>query len=125
MIVAARRFFVEGAQSVGNVVEIAGSDAHRVARVLRLRRGDHIEVIDSTATAFDAAIETTGSVVRASLLRILADRVPEESLRVEVAQAAPKGQRMDFVIEKGTELGASAFLPFYCERSITRTIGEE
>ncbi len=32
---------------------------------------------------------------------------------------------MDFVVEKGTELGASAFLPFYCERSVGRAIGVE
>lgn len=124
-MLAARRFFVEGTQSIGNVVEIAGSDAHKIVHVLRLRPGDQIEVIDSTATAFAAEIERTGSVVRASLQRAVADGMLEESLAVEVAQAAPKGQRMDFVVEKGTELGASAFLPFYCERSVTRSIGEE
>ena len=125
MTAAARRFFVEGTQSVGSIVEIAGTDAHRVAHVLRLRRGDRIEVIDSTATAFSAAIETTGSVVRASLLCVLGDRATRERLQVQVAQAAPKGTRMDFVVEKGTELGATAFLPFYCERSVTRSLGEE
>jgi 16S rRNA (uracil1498-N3)-methyltransferase len=124
-MVAARRFFVEGTQSVGNVVEIAGGDAHRVAHVLRLRRGDRIEVIDSTATAFTATIEATGDVVRASLVRAVPDSSPRDSVHVEVAQAVPKGQRMDFVVEKGTELGATGFLPFYCERSVTRTIGKE
>lgn len=122
---AARRFFVEGTQSVGSVVEIGGSDAHKLAHVLRLRPGDRIEIVDSTATAFAAAIETTGRVVRAGLLEVVEDRSPYESLAVEIAQAAPKGQRMDFVVEKCTELGATAIVPFFCERSVTRRLGAE
>ena len=122
---AARRFFVEGTHAAGTVVEIGGSDAHKATHVLRLRPDDRIEVIDSTATAFEASIEATGSVVRARLLGVLATRPQRASLEVEIAQAVPKGQRMDFVVEKGTELGAAAFLPYYCERSVTRSIGEE
>lgn len=123
---AARRFFVEGTRTVGEVVEIAGSDAHKIARVLRLGAGDRIEIVDSTAMAFAASIDGAGRVVRATLLEILgADRVAQAALRLDIAQAVPKGHRMDFVIEKGTELGASAFLPFYCERSVGRAIGVE
>jgi 16S rRNA (uracil1498-N3)-methyltransferase len=107
-------------------VEIAGSDAHKVAHVLRLQPGDQIEVIDSTATAFAAAIDTAGSIVRANLLRTLPQTgTSAEALLVDVAQAVPKGNRLDFVVEKSTELGARAFLLFYCERSVTRAVGAE
>ncbi len=123
-MIAARRFFVEGTQSVGGVVEIGGSDAHKVVHVLRLHPGDQIEVIDSTATAFAATIDTMGSVIRATLLHVHAHAFSPPSLLVDVAQAVPKGNRMDFVVEKGTELGVRAFLPFYCERSVTRSVGE-
>ena len=120
-MISARRFFVKGAQEIGSVVEIGGSDAHKIARVLRLRDGDRIEVVDSAATAFAAAIDGVGRVVRVRLLTVLGDR-PSSRVRLhcDVAQAVPKGQRMDFVVEKGTELGASAFLPFHCERSVAR-----
>ena len=120
----ARRFFVEGTHELGGIVEIGGSDAHKIARVLRLHAGDRIEVFDSGAAAFDATIEAIGPVVRARLERARDDR-RENRLRLDVAQAVPKGGRMDFVIEKGTELGASAFVPFYCERSVGRAAGEE
>jgi 16S rRNA (uracil1498-N3)-methyltransferase len=60
---------------------------------------------------------------------VVADRVPRapvvERLLVDVAQAVPKAARMDFVVEKGTELGAAAFLPFYSERSVGRRVGPE
>ena len=123
---AARRFFVEGEQEAGSAVEIHGGDAHKITRVLRLHAGDLIEVVDSRARAFAASIEEAGQVVRVRLLDAIADSVSEvKPLIVEVAQAVPKGTRMDFVVEKGTELGAAAFLPFYSERSVGRRVGPE
>ena len=123
---AARRFFVEGTGAAGSVIEIGGSDAHKIAHVLRLSAGDRIEVIDSTASEFDAAIETIGRSVRVTLLEKRdANQTMPAALCVDVAQAVPKGSRMDFVVEKGTELGAHAFVPFFCERAIGRSVGEE
>jgi 16S rRNA (uracil1498-N3)-methyltransferase len=121
---AARRFFIEGTCKAGSVIEIGGSDAHKIAHVLRLVAGDRIEIIDSTATQFDAAIETIGRSIRATLLEEF-DAEFTASLCVDVAQAVPKGRRMDFVVEKGTELGARAFFPFFCERTIARSLGDE
>lgn len=123
--IAARRFFIEGTGEAGSVIEIGGSDAHKIAHVLRLSAGDRIEIIDSTATEFDAAIKTIGRSVRAVLLEKRDSRQTVPSLRADVAQAVPKGSRMDFVVEKGTELGARAFLPFLCERAVGRGVGEE
>jgi 16S rRNA (uracil1498-N3)-methyltransferase len=123
--VTARRFFVEGTREVGDVVEIDRSDAEKIVRVLRLARGDRIEIVDSAASPFEAAIESIGAAVRATLLDRLQHAPTPAAVRVEVAQAVPKAQRMDFVVEKGTELGAAAFLPFYCERSVGRAAGAQ
>jgi 16S rRNA (uracil1498-N3)-methyltransferase len=124
--VTAHRFFVEGTREVGGVVEIEGGDAHKIARVLRLREDDRIEIVDSASTAFTAVIAETGRVVRARLLEIVKPSDTSVATRfLEVAQAVPKGNRMDFVVEKGSELGASAFIPFYCERSVRRDVGNE
>ncbi|MBV8066617.1 MAG: 16S rRNA (uracil(1498)-N(3))-methyltransferase [Candidatus Eremiobacteraeota bacterium] len=120
----ARRFFVEGTHEIGNVIAIDGSDARKIARVLRLSPGDRIEIVDSAASAFAASIASVGRDVRATLLERRVQSWPT-ALRIDVAQAVPKGRRMDFVVEKGTELGASAFLPFYCERGIGRASAEK
>ena len=120
--VTTRRFFVEGTREVGSIVEIEGGDAHKITRVLRLRAGDRIEIVDSAATAFVAAIADDGTVVRARLLEIDRGAQPTAKRRGSRRRRAgsPEGRRMDFVIEKGTELGAGAFIPFYCERSVRR-----
>ncbi|MBV9333372.1 MAG: 16S rRNA (uracil(1498)-N(3))-methyltransferase [Candidatus Eremiobacteraeota bacterium] len=122
---AARRFFIERTGETGGVIEIGGSDAHKIAHVLRLSAGERIEVIDAAATEFDAEIEAVGRSVTARLLEKRDERTRPTSLYVDVAQAVPKGQRMDFVVEKGTELGARAVVPFFCERTIGRSVGDE
>ncbi|MGA7200224.1 MAG: 16S rRNA (uracil(1498)-N(3))-methyltransferase [Candidatus Cybelea sp.] len=125
-MIAARRFFVEGAKETGGIVEIGGTDAHKIAHVLRLSIGDRVVVIDSAARTFTAAIAAVGRVIRANIEEeIFDDRASSTALRIDVAQAVPKGRRMDFVIEKGSELGVETFLPFYCERSVSRDVGAE
>jgi 16S rRNA (uracil1498-N3)-methyltransferase len=122
-LTSARRFFVEGVREVGGLVEIGGSDAHKMTHVLRLQDGDRIEIVDSAGKAFSAAIELAGRCVRARLVETIAAAGANALVRTDVAQAVPKGRRMEFVIEKVTELGAAAILPFYSERSVTRDVG--
>jgi 16S rRNA (uracil1498-N3)-methyltransferase len=125
-VIAARRFFVEGRREAGATVEIAGDDARKIARVLRLRAGDRIEVVDSSAKTFTASVVEVGRTVTATLLETTREAPSNISaLQIDIAQAVPKAQRMDFVVEKCTELGARAFLPFYCERSVARAVHAE
>jgi 16S rRNA (uracil1498-N3)-methyltransferase len=119
---SARRFFVEGTRSAGETVALGPRDAHKLANVLRLRDGDAIEVLDAAGHAFDARVRSVASGAHAELIAQRA-AAPELTLRVEIAQGIPKGAKMDFVIEKATELGAAAILPFYSERGIVRDLG--
>ena len=115
----ARRFFVEGVGVVGDAVEIHGSDARKIIHVLRLRDGDSIEIVDSAGSLFSATLAISGPLVKATLSAAVAREgsLPGR-LRIDVAQALPKGRKMDLVVEKATELGADAILPFHSERTI-------
>ncbi|HZY99533.1 MAG TPA: RsmE family RNA methyltransferase [Candidatus Baltobacteraceae bacterium] len=118
----ARRFFVEGVRAAGERIAIDGGDAHKIVAVLRLRDGDAIELVDSAGTQFDARVHLDGNEVSASLLS--AQPLETISARsIDVAQAIPKGQKMDFVVEKATELGAHAIIPFSSERSVAHALG--
>ncbi|GAC1504434.1 MAG: 16S rRNA (uracil(1498)-N(3))-methyltransferase [Vulcanimicrobiaceae bacterium] len=99
-------------------MEIAGADARKITTVLRKRTGDEVEVIDSGARRFRASVRFDGRRVRAELRELLPDAKSSLPWRVTVAQAIPKGAKMDFVIEKTTELGVAEILPFSCERTI-------
>jgi len=120
------RFFVEGVHAVGDVVAFAGDDARKLATVLRKRSGDRVQVVDSGGVAFGATLEVEGRLgrdvrVQATLDERLDRGDVEPALRVTIAQAVPKGQKMDLVVEKATELGAHAIVPV---RS-TRVIGHD
>lgn len=122
--VRSNRFFIEGAVATGATIEISGGDAHKIVHVLRLREGDGIAVIDSSGRTFNATLLECGRIVRAQIGDEIAQSENASALRIDLAQAVPKGSRMDFVVEKATELGAAAFVPFFSERSVAGNSGD-
>jgi 16S rRNA (uracil1498-N3)-methyltransferase len=117
----ARRFFVRDAHRAGEVVAIHGSDAHKIVNVLRLRDGDVIEVVDSHGSIFAATLESKAGELQARLGEPRS--APAPRVVIDVAQGIPKGQKMDFVVEKLGELGVRALLPLRSERTIAADVG--
>jgi 16S rRNA (uracil1498-N3)-methyltransferase len=112
------RFFVEGIHAAGDRVAFAPDDARKLALVLRKRSGDRVQVVDSGGNAYAATLEVEGRRVGATLDERLDDGAVEPRLAVTVAQAVPKGQKMDLVVEKATELGAFAIVPVRSARVV-------
>ena len=114
------RFFVEGIVRVGEPCRIAGDDARKLKLVLRARIGDEIEILDSAGARFRCTIERLDR--DASLLprERLPDPTPEHALRFTLAQGIPKGSKMDYVVEKASELGVARLVPLLTERCIAR-----
>ncbi|HEX3466233.1 MAG TPA: RsmE family RNA methyltransferase [Candidatus Elarobacter sp.] len=110
------RFFVEGVHAVGDRVAFAPDDARKLTTVLRKRSGDRVQVVDSGGVAYAATLAVDGREVGATLDERIERGDVETALRVTVAQAVPKGQKMDLVVEKATELGAHAIVPVRSER---------
>lgn len=95
----------------------ARDDAHKIADVLRMRAGDEIVVVDSAARVYRASVRFQHDGVGALLDEQLA-AFASQTLRVTLAQAVPKGQKLDFVVEKATELGLASLIPLQTSRSI-------
>jgi 16S rRNA (uracil1498-N3)-methyltransferase len=112
------RFFVEGVHAVGDRVQFAPDDEHKLTAVLRKRSGDRVQVVDSGGAAYGATLAVDGRSVQGTLDEQLARPGVEPTLQVTIAQAVPKGQKMDFVVEKATELGAFAIVPVRSARVI-------
>jgi len=112
------RFFVEGVHAPGDRVAFAADDAHKLRNVLRKRSGDRVEVVDSAGAAFAASLDVDARAVTAQLEEPLMREGAEPALRVTLAQAIPKGHKMDFVIEKATELGVERIVPVRTARVI-------
>ncbi len=114
------RVYVDGDLSSGNIVELARSTAAHLAKVLRARNGDALVLFNGDGREFDARIESVrGSRVFASIDAARAvDR--ESPLKVTLLQCVPRGDRMDFVVQKATELGVERIVPVLSQRSVVR-----
>lgn len=118
------RLHVPGpALSAGRTIELP-PEAARHVQVLRLQPGDALTLFDGQGGEWSARVAGMGKrEVRAEVLTHQAvDR--ELPVAVTLALAMPAGDRMDFVVEKATELGAAAIVPLVAERSVLRLAGE-
>lgn len=111
------RFFLPGQLAEGQEFELEGADGHKVRNVLRCVEGDHLELRDSAASAFEAIILAVRPEVRVHVAqRIAIKQAPE--LDITLAQCLPKGSKMDYVVEKATELGVRRIVPVQSERVV-------
>ena len=114
------RVYVDTPVAAGKRVVVAGSAANHITRVLRLRSGDALTVFDGSGGEFGARIEEFRKdtvVVSVEDHRAL-DR--ESPLTLTLAQGVSRGERMDWIIQKATELGASRIVPVFTKRSVVR-----
>ena len=99
-----------------------GADAHKIVSVLRMHGGDRIEVIDSAAQRFRATVHVDGRSASAHLDELLDAGGDAGIPEIVVAQGVPKGQKMDFIVEKLTELGVAAIVPLQSERTVVSDV---
>ena len=114
------RVYVDEPVTAGKRLVVAGSAANHIARVLRLRSGDALTVFDGSGGEFGARVEEfrkEAVVVSVEEHRTL-DR--ESPLSLTLAQGISRGERMDWIIQKATELGASRIVPVFTKRSVVR-----
>jgi 16S rRNA (uracil1498-N3)-methyltransferase len=114
--VSAARFHVEGA-APGARVALPEWTAHHARDVLRLRAGMSVRVFDGAGHEYEATLD---QVSRQAVTARLGHRVqprPESPLRVVLALSALKGDRMELVIQKATELGVAAVRPIVTART--------
>lgn len=100
------------------------SESHHATDVLRLKEGDRLTVFNgqgSEATAEITAVKRDGLVLR----KLQVTKTPPLRCEIVLGQAVPKGKNMELIIEKATELGASAIAPLLSERTVVQANADE
>jgi len=114
------RVYVNAALTPGSLIELPPDTASHIAKVLRARSGDELVVFNGDGREFSGSIEAVrGSRVSASI----GDSRPvdrESPLAITLVQCVPRGDRMDFIIQKATELGVASIVPVLSQRSVVR-----
>lgn len=109
-----KRLFVSPAQLAGPRIALEPRQLHYLRDVLRLGTDEELEVFDGEGNSFRALMRGE------ALLR--GEKLPaaERAGDVVLAQALAKGEKMDFIVQKATELGVSRIVPLIAERAVVR-----
>ena len=118
------RFFVDAPLQAGARVRLPEPAATHLVRVLRASAGDACVLFNGDGRDYSARIVTAGK--RDALVEIVDGRdIGNESpLRLTLLQSLARGEKMDLVLQKATELGVAGFVPVASERSEVRLEGE-
>jgi 16S rRNA (uracil1498-N3)-methyltransferase len=119
-----RRFFVPPGSLRARHVTLGPEMAHRLGRVLRLRAGDRVILTEGGAHEYEVQITAvSGNALTAN---VVAERPSPHEPDVEIVlyQSLIRANRFDLVLEKGTEIGVSRFVPVTAARSIIQGNGE-
>jgi 16S rRNA (uracil1498-N3)-methyltransferase len=112
------RFYVPHPRVEQGTLRVEGEEVKHIRKVLRLKEGDEITVFDGLGKELQGTIveERLSSVV----IRIehVASSRKDSPLEATLAQSLLKGEKMDYLIQKATELGVKEILPFLSSRSV-------
>ena len=113
------RFFIDAPLSLGQH-ELPEAQAHYIGRVLRHAAGDAVQLFDGSGQEYlGELIEVGKKAMRVELREQLAGQA-ESPLRIHLGQGLSRGERMDWAIQKATELGVSEITPIVSERCEVR-----
>lgn len=118
------RLYIEGEYAVGSELEVDAEKARYLGRVLRLRVGDPVIVFNGAGMAWSAdiaAFSRSGATLGVQDAITVATESP---LKVHLVQGISRGERMDFVVQKATELGVKRISPVLTEYGMVKLKGD-
>ncbi|WP_096434595.1 16S rRNA (uracil(1498)-N(3))-methyltransferase [Alteribacter populi] len=115
-----QRYFLEETLFQDKYVIITGDDAKHIQKVMRMESGDNVICCNQSGECYTAELtEISTERVEATLME-KEEAAKEMPVHVTIAAGLPKADKLEWVIQKGTELGANGFIPFEAERSIVK-----
>ena len=114
-----QRYFVQQKANNDHFI-IDEEDRHHIVKVMRMEINDQIICVDPEGKqAICRLSEITNSSVVADVVQWI-DESPELPISITIASGLPKGDKLEWIIQKGTELGAQQFMPFSAARSVVK-----
>lgn len=119
------RFFVSPENIFDGKIHITGTDVKHITRVLRMGPGDIITISDGGGREYEAKISSSSDqeIICAILSSTEVNR--EAPIKVILVQGLPKGDKMEFIIQKCTELGVAGIIPVSTKRTVVQLEGKK
>ena len=114
------RFFVPPTCISGGHARLEGELAHQLGHVLRMSSGDEVILLDNSSMEYRVRLTEFGkSTVDAEVMEV-GEGQGGPGVDITLYQGILKGSKLQWVLQKGTELGVSTFVPLICRRSVPR-----
>ena len=117
------RFFTDE-PITDNSIYLSETESHHVRNVLRMRCGEEIIVCDYAGAEYKGVLESLEGRCRVKISSLLSS-VAEPELKLILCQCLPKGDKMELIIQKCTELGISRIIPVSSIRCVSRPEGKD
>lgn len=119
-IMSRARLYIPIPLSAGTAVELKPEQAHYLGRVLRLRTGSELTVFDGSGVEFPARVALFAKNLARLEIGAALSRDVESPLHLRLVQGISRGERMDFVVQKATELGVTEIQPVLTEHTVVK-----
>lgn len=119
------RFFVNKENISEEKIHILGSDAHHIARSLRMAEGDEVTVCDGCGLEYECRLSRIRDDECECSIISVCESERESPVDITLCMAYPKGDKLEVVIQKAVELGVSRIIPFESSRCIKRPKAEK
>lgn len=118
------RFFVSADNIRDNTAFIDKQEAHHIKKVLRLKEGDKITLFDGSGQEYQALLIEDKKYGLLGQIKEISIKEDSPEISLCLVQAIAKGDKMDSIIQKATEIGVSVIYPLLSERTIVRLQGD-
>lgn len=119
------RFYIDAALVTGEIVALTSTEAHHLTQVMRARTGGEVELVNGRGSLANARIESLSRRGDCELLILDVSTQPTTRFPLIIAQALPRINRLDTILEKGTELGMAGLWLFPGERGERTDLSEQ
>lgn len=119
------RFFITKDKIQDNLITISGNDAFHIARSLRMAVGDEVTVCDENGTEYLTRLDRIRDDECIAAIISEGAGSTESPVDITLYMAYPKGDKLETVVQKSVELGASAIVPFESSRCIKRPAADK
>lgn len=114
------RLHVDATLKTGATLEIDGNTFQHITRVLRLKPGAQLIVFNGADGEYRALLNAVDRKTCKVTVGEYRDHSPESPLQITLIQGVSRGERMDYTLQKSTELGVSVIRPLITERTVVR-----
>ena len=115
-----QNFFIETSPAEDGIIRLSGEDVNHMKNVLRMKLGELVQIQDGQGITYTCRIP--GYEDREAVLEILETKAADTELpsALYLFQGLPKGDKMEWIVQKAVELGAAGIIPFAAGRSVVR-----